>query len=163
MRLLRPRGRPHASIVTGDEYALQAGEMRVTTDAADQRALGMIPEASGHNGIEFHARFGRIPPGATPGTVRQGDDLEIADLAMRHYQRMAEEIGMSWNREPLPPYFWDTPADLGRLRVSLLPDPVTMRQIIEGQDWSAVLEITAVALRKLGRPETAARLLRDHP
>lgn len=151
-----------AACMTGHEYAIQAGSMHVCTDDDDPgMGLGMVPAMSDYSGLEFHAWFMRVPPGIVAGEIITGEaaqNIEVADLGMRHYRRMAEAAGITWNRAQLPPYYWGSFSGLASLGVSLKADARMTKQIIDNQETDLFAEISAVALRKLGQTRMAERL-----
>ena len=153
-----------ASVVTGEEYVVNAGRMQAGTGTPDPQDgaelyLGMDPALSGYSGREFHAWILRRPPGAATGALLQADpdSIEVADLSMRHYRAMAEAIGLPWQREALPPWYWGPLTGLRDLRVNLSADAEMTTMLLREQPLGPVKTAVQLALRQLGRlPEGIA-------
>jgi hypothetical protein len=147
-----------ASLATGDEYVVNAGRLEVgtgTRDAVDTELyLGMDPALSGYSGREFHAWFIRRPAEGPTGVLFTADprSVEVADLSMRHYRAMAEAIGMTWQRETLPAWYWGTLDGLRDLRVNLSADAEMTTMLIREQPLGPVKAAAVRALEILGRP-----------
>ena len=78
--------------------------------------------------------------------------VEVADLSMRHYQAMAEAIGLPWQRETLPPWYWGPHAGLRDLRVNLSADAEMTTMLIREQPFGPVKAAAVLALEILGQP-----------
>lgn len=148
------------SAATGAEYVVNAGRLEVGTGARDpedgdaETYLGMDPALSGYSGREFHAWILRRPPGMAVGTVFQADpgSVEVADLSMRHYRAMAEGIGLTWQREALPPWYWGPLASLREMRVNLYADAEMTAMLLREQPFGPVEVAAWLAVRLLARP-----------
>jgi len=149
-----------AAMVTGrDDYVVNAGRLTAGTGARDpddgdtELCLGMDPALSGYSGREFHAWILRRPAAAPSGVLLQADPdtVEVADLSMRHYKAMAEAIGLPWQREPLPGWYWGSIAELRALRVNLSADVEMTTMLIREQPLAPVQAVARQALERLGQ------------
>jgi hypothetical protein len=101
----------------------------------------------------------RGPEGLQHGTLqRTPPDAEIIDLGMRHYPAMAVVVGVDWQREPLPPWYWGPFCGLAPLRVVLSADADMTMTLIREQPAAPVFEAARLALDRLGQrgPVSAA-------
>jgi hypothetical protein len=148
-----------ASLATGREYVVNAGRLMAGTgtpdpeDAGAELHLGMDPALSGYSGREFHAWFIRRPSGAATGVLLSADpaSVEVVDLSVRHYRPMAEAIGLPWQREELPPWYWGPLTGLRALRVTLSADAEMTTMLIREQPPGPVKTVVRLALEQLGR------------
>lgn len=149
-----------------DAYVINAGRMSVFTGVTDddgaERHLMMDPAMAGQpgavawgvpgaQGSEFHAWFVRRPEDLQPGTLQATPgDAEIIDLGMRHYPAMAEVVGLDWQREPLPRWYWGPFSGLAPLRVVLSADAEMTYRVIREQPLDPVFKVTDLAVQRLG-------------
>jgi len=125
-----------AHAVTGHDYVRQYGAVRVRTGVIDAEGpldYGMDPAASGYNGQEFHGWLVRQPTdlprdGWQSRPVREDD--EVIDLTLRYIESASRQIGVGWNRDPLPPFFWGRYGDLMALGVYPAADRRLMEMLI---------------------------------
>jgi hypothetical protein len=126
-----------ANIVSHDDnrYVCQAGGVRVRLDKDDDLCIEMRPAATDYSGLELHCWITRVPRNAVNGVIVDvpPDQLEIADLSLRHFPKHAEVFGLPWRRTNWPNFFWGKCSELRALGVYPFVDERMMRMVMEDQ------------------------------
>ena len=144
-----------ATRLTGRPYLVQAGGLSVGTGADPDHPDGELQYAwigdsgehqAGHH--DFHAWIG-----TAAGPV-------FADFSLRHTERGVRLAGASWEREPLPAYYWGDAQAARNLRLHYRPDAETtlrIRAMLRRPKFRTIDELASCIAQDIGAPRRADR------